>query len=400
MSVIGFLAYAFKGIGKFASILLPWDLPPDIYALIILSITTLYVVKGGMFGVVLTEVLQFSIMTLASIAVGIIAMMKVTPEMLNQAIPDGWKSLFFGWNLDLDWTGILDSVNTKIVEDGYSLFTIFFFMMMFKGILVSLAGPAPNYDMQRILATRSPKEAAKMSWFVNVALFIPRYMMIMGLTVLALGYFMPDIQAMGEKPDFELILPYAIKNFIPIGLMGILIAGLLSAFMSTFAATVNAAPAYIVNDIYKRFINPDASQKKYITISYFASLSVVVVGVAFGFVVESIDDVTQWIVTALFGGYAASNILKWYWWRFNGYGFFWGMIAGIAAALAAPIVMEIVREHYYPNLHEIYGFPAILLVSILGCFFGKPVDPAGKRRSVKKVLYNRPAVGILGTGLS
>ncbi len=384
VSVIGFLAYAFKGIGKFASILLPWDLPPDIYALIILSITTLYVVKGGMFGVVLTEVLQFSIMTLASIAVGIIAMMKVTPEMLNQAVPDGWKSLFFGWNLDLDWTGILDSVNAKIVEDGYSLFTIFFFMMMFKGILVSLAGPAPNYDMQRILATRSPKEAAKMSWFVNVALFIPRYMMIMGLTVLALGYFMPDLRAMGDKLDFELILPYAIKNFIPIGLMGILIAGLLSAFMSTFAATVNAAPAYIVNDIYKRFINPDASQKKYIMISYIASLSVVVVGVAFGFVVESIDDVTQWIVTALFGGYAASNILKWYWWRFNGYGFFWGMIAGIAAALAAPIVMEIVREHYYPNLHEIYGFPAILLVSILGCFFGSLLTRPEKEEVLKK----------------
>jgi len=82
---------------------------------------------------------------------------------------------FFGWHLNLDWSGLIQSVNTKIAEDGYSLFTIFFMMTLFKGVLVSLAGPAPNYDMQRILATRSPAEASKMNWFVSCCLFFPRY---------------------------------------------------------------------------------------------------------------------------------------------------------------------------------------------------------------------------------
>ncbi len=366
VSVIGFLAYAFKGIGKFASIFLPWELSPNMYALIILGITTLYVVKGGMFSVVLTEVMQFLIMTVTSIAVGIIAIMQVSPEMIDRVLPPGWRTPIFGWRLDLDWTGILDSANTKIAEDGYSLFTIFFMMMVFKGILVSMAGPAPNYDMQRILATKSPKEASLMSWFVNVVLFVPRYMLIAGLTVLALVFFLPELRAMGDRPDFELILPYAIKNFVPAGLMGVLIAGLLSAFMSTFAATVNAAPAYIVNDIYKRYINPNDKPKKYVRMSYVASAAVVVLGIAFGFIIESIDDVTQWIVNALWGGYAASNVLKWYWWRFNGYGFFWGMISGIAASLIAPLIMG----NYFPGVHEIYGFPAILLVSFTGCILG------------------------------
>jgi SSS family solute:Na+ symporter len=359
VSVIGFLAYAFKGIGKFSTLFLPWNLSPDTYALIFMSITTIYVVSGGMFSVVLTEVLQFMIMTIASIAVGIIAMSKVAPETLAKFVPEGWTNIFFGWKLDLDWTGILDSVNDKIIADEYSLFTLFFMMMMFKGILISMAGPAPNYDMQRVLATRNPREAGLMSGFVNIALIFPRYLMITGLTVLALAYFSPELNAMGADIDFEMILPYAIKNFIPVGLMGVLLAGLLSAFMSTFAATVNAAPAYIVNDIYKRYINPNASNKKYVRLSYLASVVVVVVGIGFGFIVESINQVTLWIVSALWGGYSASNVLKWYWWRFNSYGYFWGMIVGILAALAVPKI--------FPELSALNGFPIILAISTIGC---------------------------------
>lgn len=384
ISMIGFIAYDFKGIGKFASIFLPWDLKPDTYALIFIGITTLYAVKGGMLSVVLTEILQFTIMTLASFAVGIIAIMKVSPETLKKVTPDGWENIFFGWNLNLDWSEILQSANNKIAEDGYSLFTVFFGLMMFKGILVSMAGPAPNYDMQRILATKSPREAGLMSGFVNVALFFPRYLMVAGFTVLALVYFMPELQTMGDKPDFELILPYAIKNFIPVGLMGILISGLLAAFMSTFAATVNATPPYIINDIYKRYINPDADPKKYVRLSYVASILLVVVGVGFGFIVESINDITLWIVGALWGGYAAANVLKWYWWRFNGFGFFTGMASGILAAMFVPKLMEI----WFPSLNDLYGFPPILLISTLGAVVGSILtDPV--EEEVLKEFYRQ-----------
>ena len=370
VSVIGFLAYGFKGIGKFSATFLPWDLDPNTYALIFMGITTLYVVKGGMYSVVLTELIQFVIMTVASIAIGIIAMNKVSPEALNAVIPAGWKDILFGWQLNLDWSGILDAANTKISEDGYSLFMLFVGMMVFKGFLVSAAGPAPNYDMQRILATKSPAEAAKMSGLVSVVLFFPRYMMIAGLAVLALVFFSPQLSAMGDKVDFELILPYALGNFVPTGLLGIVMAGLLAAFMSTFAATVNAAPAYLVNDIYKRYINPDADKKTYVRMSYICSFSVVAIGIGFGFVVDSVNEITQWIVNALWGGYTAANILKWFWWRFNGHGYFWGMVTGIIASLASPLVLDV-----KPDL---YQFPFILAISLLGCIIAtyatKPDD--------------------------
>jgi Na+/proline symporter len=369
VSVIGFLAYASKGIGKFAGEFLPGHLSDDTYAWILMGITTFYVVKGGMFSVVFTEVIQFCILTVASLAIGIIAMMKVSPDMLNKFVPQGWHDLFFGWNLGLDWTSIPE-INNKIAADGYSLFGIFFMMMLFKGILISAAGPAPNYDMQRILSTKGPREAALMSSTVNVVLFFPRYMMITGLTVLALAFYSPDLAAMGKDLDLEKILPLALARFVPVGVLGLLMAGLLAAFMSNFAATVNAAPAYLVNDIYKRYIDPNAPAKRYVWLSYAASFGVVVVGLLFGLITHSIDSIVQWIVSGLWGGYTASNVLKWYWWRFNGWGYFWGMLTGIVSSLTTPLL--------FPTLHAINTFPIILGISLagslLGTFLTKPEE--------------------------
>jgi len=385
IAVIGFIAYAFEGIGKFSVMFLPWDLSSTVlglyissermYALIIMGITTLYVVKGGMYSVVLTEVLQFIVMSVSCIIIGIIAIRLVSPEQLSAVIPEGWKSLSFGWELNINWTSFPEDINRilneKIGSDGYELFTAFLMIVIFRGILVSIAGPVPGYDMQRVLAARTAKESALMSWLVSAVLFIPRYLMIAGLAIIALVYFNPD-SLMGEEGlDFEKVLPFALSNFIPAGVMGIVLAGLIAAFMSTFAANVNAGPAYIVNDIYKRFINPTASQKTLVRMSYIASAAMVVTGITVGFFVSSINSLLQWITAALFGGYAASNFLKWVWWRFNGYGFFWGMIAGLAVSLTLP--------RLFPDLSVILAFPLLILPvsaagSLLGCLLTPPDD--------------------------
>jgi hypothetical protein len=166
-----------------------------------------------------------------------------------------------------------------------------------------------------------------------------------------------------------MVLPDALSHYVPVGLLGILIAGLLAAFMSNFAATVNSAPPYLVNDIYRKFINPQASERTCVRLSYVASFSVVALGIFFGFFVSSIDAVIKWIVTALWGGYAASNVLKWYWWRFNGYGYFWGMVAGIAAAIPFALASDV---------KILNAFPLILGISLAGCLLGtlltKPED--------------------------
>jgi solute:Na+ symporter, SSS family len=310
-------------------------------------------------------------------------MSQTSAEAIAATVPAGWDDLFFGWRLDLDWSGLLSELNRKIysappVGDGYSLFGLFVMMLLFKGLLVSMAGPTPNYAIQHVLSTRSPREAALENMCMAVVSLGPRFLLIAGIAVLGLVFFSPELAAMGTKVDFEQILPNVLNNYVPFGLKGVIIAGLLAAFMSTAVSTVNSGAAYVVNDIYKRYINADAPPKRYVHLAYIVSALVILVGVAFGFWTQSIQRITEWIVSALLVAFVAPNVLKWHWWRFNGYGFFAGMAVGTAAAVAVPLVLPQlpgaydlslgsmqIAEFTVPQLTPLHAFPFIMALSTI-----------------------------------
>ncbi|MCB0706474.1 MAG: Na+:solute symporter [Saprospiraceae bacterium] len=388
---LGFLAYGFIGIGKFIEIFVPWEtvspyIPfevsaeyvPHFYGIILTSFAVFYALLGGMLSIVWADVLQYVLMLISSIVIGVIAMKAV---MVNELlVPDGWMTPFFGMHLDLDWTNIMTEVNQKIESDGFSLFSIFFMMMIFKGVLVSLAGPAPGYDMQKILATKSPREAALMSGSVSFILMPIRYFMIAGFGVLAILYSDKLDLIVAGNIDFEQILPSAINEFVPVGFLGLLLAGLLAAFMSTFAGTLNATQAYIVNDIYLKHINPKATNRKIKFTNYAAGLVMVFISIVLGFYAKDVNDVLQWIVSGLFGSYVAANVLKWYWWRFNGNGFFWGMVFGLIPALSFRFIFE--------NVLDLYTFPLMLALSFIGCLIGTYSAPPVEEALLKKFYKN------------
>ncbi len=386
ISCLGFLAYGFVGLGKFMEIFIPWeivsryvpfDVPaqyvPHLYGIVFTAFSVFYTILGGMVSIVWADVMQYIIMAISSIMIGIIAFNALSTHALM--VPDGWMNPFFGWRLNLDWTNIIAEVNDKIASDGYSLFSIFFMMMLFKGVLVSVAGPAPNYDMQKILATKSPKEAAKMSGFVSVILNPIRYIMITGFAVLALLFYDKLDLVAGGRLDFEQILPSAINEFVPIGFTGLMLAGLLAAFIGTFAGTLNAAQAYIVNDIYLKYMKPQASNRQVSLVTYITGITVVVVSVIFGIFALDINSILQWIVSALWGSYIVANVLKWYWWRFNGHGYFWGMVSGIVPALIFPRIFDTL---------DLYYFPLILLISVVGALLGTYLYPPTDERVLMK----------------
>ena len=388
ISCLGFLAYGFVGLGKFIEVFVPWDLvkayiPFDIqpqyvahfYGIIFTLFAMFYSILGGMHSIVLGDFIKYIIMTIGCIAIAIIAFLHLKENNFQLNVPKGWLDPFFGWKLDLDWSNILPDANKKIEEDGFGLFTIFFMMMLFKGVFASLAGPSPSYDMQKVLSTKSPKEASKMTGFVSLVLLPVRYSMIIGLTVLALLYYNQMGISNANGTDFERILPAAINTFLPIGILGLVLTGLLGAFMGTFSGTLNAAQAYIVNDVYLKYVNPTASTKKIIRMNYMVGILVVVVGVILGFFAKDVNSILQWIVGALYGGYIASNMLKWYWWRFNANGFFWGMAAGIGAALVFPFIFD--------GVLPLYVWPLLFLISLIGCFVGTYAAPATDEKILK-----------------
>jgi Na+/proline symporter len=312
-------------------------------------------------------------MTIGCIAIGVIAFTHLQKQTLQ--VPEGWANPFFGWNLELDWSKLIPDANKKIADDGYGLFGIFFMMMLFKGVFASLAGPAPNYDMQKVLSTRSPKEASKMTGFVSIILLPIRYTMVIGLAVLALLYYNQLDLNSANGTDFEKILPGAVNAFLPVGILGIVLTGLMGAFMGTFSGTLNAAQAYIVNDIYLKYVNPKASTRQIISMNYLSGMVVVAVGVILGFFAKDVNSILQWIVSGLYGGYIAANMLKWYWWRFNANGFFWGMVTGIAGAL--------IFSHFFSGIQFLYYFPLLFLISAAGCIIGTFTAPPTETEVLK-----------------
>ncbi|MEO9512831.1 MAG: sodium:solute symporter family protein [Flavobacteriaceae bacterium] len=408
IATIGFIAYFFEGVGKFMTIILPWDLTlvlngdqmlssDQSYALLIIFLTTLYTIKGGMFSVVATEVLQYGIMVIAGILVAIYAFITVTDAEINNVISAEWTNIFFSNQLNGSWGAKYEAFNDLIDAHGYKMFGAFIGMSLFKGFFASIAGPTPSYDMQRILSTRSVKEAAYMSGFTNLILFIPRYLLIAGVVVLALAYLAPTMAISNELSlgDLEIILPKVINHYVPVGIKGLLLAGLLAAFMSTFSAFVNSGPAYIVNDIYKKYFKPDATEKHYIKASHIASFAVVFLGVTMGFFADSINSITLWITSALYGGYVAANFLKWIWWRFNGWGYFWGMASGLIIATMQFLLyqnkvnFEVDSNLFYlAQIPAIYIFPVIFIVSLAGSFLGTLLTPATNMDTLKSFYAN------------
>ena len=381
---LGFLAYGFVGLGKFVEMFLPWSIigqyvpfevapeyVPHFYGIIFTLFSVFYSIVGGMSSIVIADVLQYTIMTVAGIAVAGIAVVNLQTSGIID-LPEGWMSPFFGQTLDLHWS--LDAINAKIQSDGYELFMYFFMMMLCKGVLVSMAGPAPNYDMQKVLSTRSSREASLMSFFVNIVLLPTRYIMIIGFALL--GLMMAKSSGLeifsGAKGliDFELILPAAMNKYIPVGLMGVLLAGLLSAFIGTFAGTLNATQAYMVNDIYLKYINPKASNQTITKVNYLSGIVIVAVSIILGIFAEDINSVLQWLVSGLFGSYVAANVLKWHWWRFNGSGYFWGMVSGLIPALIFPKLIGGL---------DLYYFPYLLVISFVGSIVGTFLAPATEK---------------------
>src|SRR5688500_4884878 len=119
LSCFGFLAYGFTGLGKFIEIFVPWEMVkgyvpfdiapryvPHFYGIVFTLFAMFYSILGGMHSIVLGDFIKYMIMTVGCIAIAVIAIINLNGRTLP--VPAGWADPFFGWNLDLNWTGIVD----------------------------------------------------------------------------------------------------------------------------------------------------------------------------------------------------------------------------------------------------------------------------------------------------
>ncbi len=321
---VAFLTYFVKGTGKFLSVFIA--LPETHCALVMVAVALTYTVLSGFHGVVWTDVIQEVLLVFVSLTVGYLAVTLPDHAGVIASAGEGWSRLLPRWEAaPMGWLP---------APDAYRMFGLCLVFWMAKGVLEGAGGFTGGYMTQRYFAAASDRDAVKMTaaWVVLLSL---RWVLVMGVAVLGLS-LAADSETFREllRTDPEKTLPEVVKRAIPAGLRGALIAGLIAAAMSTFDSTVNAGASYWVRDIYHRHLRPEASKKRMVRQSYLASLVLALIGVASGLLVHNIDDIWGWITGPLAAGLFAPIILRWYWWRLNGYGFAAATAAGLLTAVA------------------------------------------------------------------
>jgi solute:Na+ symporter, SSS family len=351
------IGYAYAGLSKFMPVLIPGVEPATarMLAVLVMALTTVYVTMGGFAGVVLADVIQLTLSSTAGIAIGVLVFFKLDAGAL--------KALHTNFSLDATPRSV---VHFPAGYESWNRFGYLCIYLAVSGLLLNMSGAGGHYGEQRFLATRSSADAAKAgcAWgFFS----IPRWAMIAGFVFLAAS-------GLVGSADPEKILPVVIVQMIPAGLRGFLIAALLAAFMSSFSSTVNAAASMVVRDMVQP-AKPGLSVKALIRVSYIATVLIVVAGIAIGTQADSIKSIWVWMLAGVIGATLIPNVLRWHWWRFNG----WGYAAGIFCGLGAATIFGIAQAFHwlgFGGLSEYIYAPIIWLASLAGCLFGSLLTPA------------------------
>jgi Na+/proline symporter len=180
--------------------------------------------------------------------------------------------------------------------------------------------------------------------------------------------------------DPGVMYPKLMVRYLPTGLLGLLIAVFLAAYMSTIASQLNWGTSYIINDFYRRFIRKDADEKHYILISRIGMVVLVVFSLLMTrFVLTTISGAWEYILSAS-AGTGAVLILRWYWWRINA----WSEISAmITPFLVIPIVQNVYGMVFPMTLYPIVAVTTVVWLSVT--FLTSPVDREKLKEFYRKV---------------
>ena len=366
---IAMVTYFIIGAGKFVGEFL--SLEPIYASLLMVVLAMIYTVASGLYGVVWTDVFQGIFIFFVIMYISIMAMTTVDlPEEFFVSVPmiDGTFSQI-KTSLS-EWTRISPPAEMNMPEGStfeiYNLFGIAIMFYLFKVTLEGASG-AGGYMLQRYFAAKSDREAGILSLFWT-SLLAFRWPLIASFAMLGIHHGLnPEFNVIADP---ELVLPTVIKYYIPTGIKGLLIAGLMAAAMSTFDSTVNAGAAYWVKDIYQTYLKPNSTEKELMLQSRLSSLVIVAIALLFSLTISNINEIWGWITMGIGAGMFIPQVIRWYWWRFNGYGFAIGTVFGMVSAIMTKI--------FASNIAEYNSFLIASGCSLIGCllgtFFTKPTE--------------------------
>jgi Na+/proline symporter len=300
-------------------------------------ITALYSALSGLWGVAITDVVQFVLAMTGSI---VLAVLVVQSEKiggitgLKEQLPD-WSLNFF------PQVGMTSNVGTtlSITFASFFAYLTIWFMSWYPGAEPGGGG----YIAQRMMSARSEKDSVWATLFFQIGHYCIRPWPWI-LVALACIILYPEL----DNADKKLGYVMAMKEFLPVGLKGLMLAAFLAAYMSTISTQLNWGASYIVNDLYKRFIikdkNDEYSEKKYVTAGRITTIIIMVIALIVTQYIETISGVWSFIIECG-AGLGLVLILRWLWWRINA----WSEITATIAPFIAYAISKFVLNLEFPN---------------------------------------------------
>jgi len=366
---IGFIMLAMQ---SFITVLLGWN--EYLSLAVLLGVTMIYALAAGLWGVVANEVVQFCIAFFGSVFMAVIAVGAVgglsgievrLAEVFGSSTAQGLLSFV-----------PTEEVAKPFVKAGNEFTWTLFLVYILALWWIGEKSDGNGMFVQRIMATKNDRHA----FFAGVWFNIVYYGFLMWPWILVALISMADFP---QLTDHKLAYPMMIQKYLPAGMRGIMFAAFLAAFMSSVDALINWGSSYMINDFYKRFVRPGASQRHYIWVARGAMFVVLAAGIGVWSMTDSLADAWKFMAE-LFSGLGAVWIARWFWWRVNA----WAEITAYILSVVGCVAINVL-EMYGIVFPEAYRYIMICVFSVAGwvtvAFLTNPVSDEKLKSFVMKV---------------
>ncbi len=386
------LGWGLAAMKKVSGAILPWD--PEWVVVGFVLFALLYSALGGLRAVVLTDLAQFGFAMTGSVALAYLAVREVggLGPLVDQvrALPGGD-----------------DTLRILPGADSSSLVVTVFATYVLVQWWARMAADGGGYLAQRMFAARTDREAATAAgWFVWLHYVVrPWPWILVGLAALVLFppgsaeelAALPLLNETGDV-DREAAYPLLLVRLMPVGLLGVAVAALLAAFMSTVDTHIHWGTSYLVNDLYGGLLRPRAGRRELMIASWIGMAGMAALALAVGQVIDRVEDAWKFLAAAG-AGMGMPALLRWIWWRMTAWAELLGMLTGaVTAVITYTLAPDLLHAH---RLWITAG--ASVLVSALAVAFGPATSPKTLRAFVARVrppgFWGPHASGSPGIGL-
>ena len=343
------------------------DFNATLTILSLLIIVMVYSSIGGIRGVILTDLFQFVIAIVISIVFAYYAVQEVGGlAQMQTSLSD-----IYGSVKAEHLTEFFPSFDNPMVP--FEIFLIYVVIQWW----VRYDSDGSGYIAQRINTAKTPEDAQKGSFLFAIAFIALRTWPWILVALVSLILFPLQYGADGEiLGDREAYYPLIMTMVLPVGLVGLAFTSLMAAFMSTVDTHLNWGSSYLTNDIYRRFLKPEASEKEMIKFSRLMVVIITILAVLVASQMDSISGAWKFFINAA-SGLGVAQLIRWFWWRANA----WTEISSMIAALIATALYPILFSEYAAIPHfDTYALVGItffsLTISIITTFMTKAVDEA------------------------